>query len=196
MKARCFLIAAMILLSQFYSYFIGLNFQEVIHEQFQDLDKQTAFSGLFFAITNGASIFAQFLLTPFLLSRISISTIHFLIPSINFLCMLGLWFSPGLYAASAAFLIFKVMEYSIFRAAKEILYIPFSFDVRFRAKELIDVLGHRSGQGIASFLYRWMQKVFFLGTAHIPYLTTGILALWFLVLIPLRRRELRHPKVT
>lgn len=187
-------ISGMILLSQFYSYFVGLNFQEVIHEQFVDLDRQTAFSGLFFAITNAASIFAQFFMTPFLLSRLSISTIHFIIPSVNLLCLSVFWLSPSLYTVSAAFLVYKVMEYSIFRAAKEILYIPFSFEVRFRAKELIDVFGHRSGQGIASTLYKFVQSFISLGKIHTPYLMGAILGLWLIILIPLRTKEKNNPR--
>lgn len=182
-----FTIAGMILLSQFYSYFIGLNFQEVIQVAYQNVDEQTAFSGLFFAITNAASILAQFFLTPFLLARLSIATIHLSIPIINFVCMCGLFLFPGIWAASCAFLVYKVMEYSIFRAAKEILYIPLSFDVRFRAKELIDVLGHRSAQGVASTVYGVFAKLSLIRHVHIPYLTTGIVILWFLVILPLRK---------
>ncbi len=184
-----FVIAGMILLSQFYSYFIGLNFQIAIQNQYADMDKQTAYSGLFFAITNASSVFAQFVLTPILLARFSIPALHMAIPLINLGCMGALFVFPGVGAASAAFLIYKTMEYSIFRAAKEILYIPLSFDVRFRAKELIDVLGHRSGQGIASLLFGIMQKLSLLRNVHIPFLSSGMLILWFLVLLPLIKYE-------
>ena len=44
-----------------------------------------------------------------------------------------------------AFFLFKAFDYSIFRAAKEVLYVPLSFDERYRAKEIIDVLGYRTG---------------------------------------------------
>lgn len=182
-----FSIAGIILLSQFYAYFVGLNFQTVIQTYSPDLDKQTAFAGLFFAITNATSVCAQFALTPFLLSRFSIASIHLTIPFINFLCLIAMIFFPSVWTAGAAFLIYKTMEYSIFRAAKEILYIPFSFDVRFRAKELIDVFGHRSGQGIASLIFGFFQKLSVLTSAHIPFITTGILASWVLVLLPLRK---------
>jgi AAA family ATP:ADP antiporter len=184
-----FIIAGMILLSQFYSYFIGLNFQQVIQGAYPNVDEQTAFSGLFFAITNAASIVAQFIVTPLVLARFSIATIHLCIPIINFISMVGLFLFPGLAAASYAYLIYKVMEYSIFRAAKEILYIPLSFDVRFRAKEVIDVLGHRSAQGIVSTVYGILAKLSLLRSVHIPYLTTGIVVLWFLVILPLRNRQ-------
>lgn len=184
------IITGMVLMSQFYSFFIGLNFQQVIQVHYPNIDEQTAFSGLFFAITSAVSILSQFFLTPFLLARFSIARIHKCIPLMNLVFMLALWLFPGIWAASAAFLIFKVSEYSVFRAAKEILYIPFSFDVRFRAKELIDVFGQRSAQGFISFIFKLMQKLNLVGLAHIPYITTGLLTLWFLILMPLGK-ELR-----
>jgi ATP/ADP translocase len=53
----------------------------------------------------------------------------------------------SLFAAGLAFTLFKAIDYSTFRAAKEILYIPLSFDARYRAKEVIDVFGYRFGKG-------------------------------------------------
>ena len=55
-------------------------------------------------------------------------------------------------SAGLAYMAFKVIDYSVFRAAKELLYIPLSFDRRYRAKELIDVFGYRFGKGGMSLL--------------------------------------------
>ena len=46
-----------------------------------------------------------------------------------------------------AFLLFKAFDYSLFRAAKEIFYIPLSFDARYRAKQVIDSFGYRFAKG-------------------------------------------------
>ncbi len=184
-----FIILGMILLGQFYSYFIGLSFQEAIQMRYPNVDEQTAFSGLFFAITNSSSLFAQFVMTPLLLARVSTASIQISVPLINMLCMLGIWIFPGLESVSVAFLVFKSMEYSIFRASKEILYMPLSFDVRFRAKELIDVLGHRSGQGIASVLFSGLSQMGMIVHSSIPYLSLGILSVWFCAALPLWKRN-------
>ncbi len=54
------------------------------------------------------------------------------------------------YSVGAAYVCFKSIDYTLFRASKELLYIPLSFDVRFRSKEFIDVFGYRGSKGVAS----------------------------------------------
>jgi hypothetical protein len=46
----------------------------------------------------------------------------------------------------------KTVDYSVFRAAKEVLYIPLPFTARYRAKLTIDALIYRSTKGVASAL--------------------------------------------
>lgn len=187
-----FLIMGMVLLGQFYSYFIGLSFQEVVHEYYPDLDAQTSFMGFFFGLANVSSILAQFFLTPFVLKNLSIPFIHIMIPLINGAFLFFVFLKPGIYSISAAYLAIKIIEYSIFRASKEILYIPLSFDVRYRAKEWIDVFVHRSAQGFISTVFGLLQKISFLGRNHIPILSASILLLWFLTAFPLsemRKKE-------
>ena len=41
---------------------------------------------------------------------------------------------------------------SIFRASKEVLYIPLPFDARYRSKEVIDAFGYRASKGGVSAL--------------------------------------------
>ena len=59
----------------------------------------------------------------------------------------ALTIAPSLRSGAIAFLLFKALDYSLFRAAKEILYIPLSFDARYRAKQVIDSFGYRFAKG-------------------------------------------------
>ena len=52
----------------------------------------------------------------------------------------------------AAFAIFKCLDYSIFRACKEILYMPLPFAARYRAKQVIDAFGYRASKGVTATL--------------------------------------------
>jgi ATP/ADP translocase len=79
-----------------------------------------------------------------------------------------------------------VIDYSVFRGAKELLYIPLSFDCRYRAKELIDVFGYRFGKGGMSMLIVLLQR------AKVPLVepTMGLVAasaaaVWAVLTIPL-----------
>ena len=46
----------------------------------------------------------------------------------------------------------KAFDYSLFRSAKEMLYIPLSYEEKTRGKALIDMLAYRVAKGGASLL--------------------------------------------
>lgn len=163
-----FLILFMVLSSQVYSTIVTLNFQTVIQEYSPSLDRQTSISGLFFAMLHIVSLIFQLIGTPLVLSLISISTVHIVIPIIHMLSALLVFFFPGLWSAGISLILFKSIDYSIFRVAKEILYIPLTFDARFRAKELIDVFGYRFSKSGASLIIGTLQKfgVYFSTTSY------------------------------
>ena len=136
-------ILVMIIASQVYCTVINLNFQGHLQEEYPNIDDQTAISGLCFATLNVVSIFFQLVLSPFLLRRLPLTYIHIGIPSVHLLAVIVSFIYPGLWSAVLCLMLFKSLDYSLFRAAKEILYIPLPFDARFRAKEFIDVFGFR-----------------------------------------------------
>jgi AAA family ATP:ADP antiporter len=140
-------LLGVILLTQAVSALLDLNFQGILQDAIPDVDQQTAYSGRFFARLNVASFIMQFAATPLLLRWLPIAAIHVAIPLVHVAACIYLLRVESLFAAGLAFTLFKAIDYSTFRAAKEILYIPLSFDARYRAKEVIDVFGYRFGKG-------------------------------------------------
>lgn len=129
---------------------LELSFKGMLQDYIPDVDAQNAFSGRFFAWTNGLAMVGQFILAPVLLSLVERRYIHLAIPIVHTLCCAYLFVAPSLFRAGLALMAFKVLDYSLFRAAKELLYVPLSFDVRYRAKEIIDVFGYRASKAVTS----------------------------------------------
>ncbi len=67
---------------------------------------------------------------------------------------------PSLFTGALAYLLFKSFDYSIFRASKEIFYIPLSFDCRYRAKEVIDSFGYRASKGGIGGIFSLATMIF------------------------------------
>lgn len=178
-------IFAMVLASQFFGFFVNLHFQELLHIEIPNIDQQTSLSGLFFGIANAASVFLQLIMAPILLSSIPIPVIHIAIPLINLAFVLIAFIYPSVMTAGLAVLVFKSLDYSLFRAAKEILYIPLSFDIRFRAKELNDVFGYRFGKGIASLFVTIFEKFAITQSVNSLLLSLVIALAWFVAALPL-----------
>lgn len=164
---------------------LDIRFQGILQDEIPDPDRQTAFSGAFFAWLNVAAAFLQFVGAPLLMRFLKLKAIYLFIPLIHMATCLALIFEPTLAAAGAAYLLFKAFDYSVFRASKEILYIPFSFDVRYRAKEVIDTFGYRLGKGGSSAIFVLFQQVGFVLTQAYSFIALSASLVWFALIFPL-----------
>ncbi len=181
------LLFILVMTTQIVSTVLMLSFQTILHAAIPNMDSQTAFSGQFYALLNGVSALLQFIVAPFLLTVVSLKWIQAAIPLIHIAAATALVMAPSLNTAGFAYLIFKAIDYSIFRAAKEILYIPLSFDARYRAKELIDVFGYRFSKGGTSLILTILQKIGIVIMPIYSWTALGAACLWLTLVLPLIR---------
>ena len=180
------LLFLVILATQVVSTALDLSFQNILQDEIPDVDEQNAISGYFYAGLSAAAALGQLALTPLLLRFASFDILHLGMPLIHLAVCFMLIQDPNLITAGGAYLIFKVLDYSVFRAAKEILYIPFSFDVRYRAKEIIDVFGYRFGKGGLSLAITLFQQAGgVISAATYGLLAAGGAAVWLALIVPL-----------
>jgi AAA family ATP:ADP antiporter len=139
-------IGLLILTTQVVSTVLDLRFSSLAEIEMPATDTRTAFFGNFYGTLALVAAFLQFFATPLLLRSIPLRIVHLSIPVIHLVTCLILTATPSLWSGAAAFLVFKALDYSVFRASKEIFYIPLSFDSRYRAKQLIDSFGYRSAK--------------------------------------------------
>ena len=158
------LIFLIIMFSQIYNTVVSLTFQRYLQEAYPNIDQQTSISGLYFSFLNFFSLFMQLIVVPLCLRSLSLAVIHMLIPSVHVLSIFLFFFYPSFISAGVVLLLFKAFDYSLFRAAKEILYIPLPFDARFRSKEFIDVLVYRSSKGCGSLMISSLSNFSLLST--------------------------------
>ncbi len=145
-------IAMLVTLTQVIATVLELRFNGILETEIPVMDTRTAYLGNFYALLNSVAFTFQFIFTPILLRYFSLRHVHFAIPLLHLTTCVILFFHPSLLAGAGAYLLFKAIDYSVFRAGKEILYIPLPFDARFRAKELIDAFIYRASKGVTSGL--------------------------------------------
>lgn len=176
-----------IIITQVVSTFLELSFQGVLQLELVNIDKQTAYSGILFSKINIIAALMQFVCAPLILKTIPIPLIHILIPFLHLVVCSMCFLNMSLDTISLAYILFKSLDYSLFRGAKEILYIPFSFEVRFKAKEIIDVFGYRLGKGLISLFITLLQtvgiklieRIFILNTVFALVLWIGFIIAFF-----------------
>lgn len=169
----------LVVLTQVLSAVLTIRFQEALSLGIVGDDAQTAYQGRFYAMVNSAAMAGQFVLTPLLLGKGRLRWIFFGIPLVHLLTTSSSAVAgPALWTASAALLIFKALDYSLWKGAKELLYIPLSFDVRYRAKEVIDVFGYRFGKGGMSAVLAVAQSAGASMSGLLAWGAVGAVGLW------------------
>jgi AAA family ATP:ADP antiporter len=110
--------------------------------------------GSFFATTylvlNALSLVAQLFAVSWLIRRLSVNRVLSVLPVLVVSATFGIVAGGGLLAAIALKGFDGVLRHSLHRTALEVLYVPLTGDLRSRVKGLIDVLGQRGGQALAS----------------------------------------------
>jgi AAA family ATP:ADP antiporter len=183
------LLFGLVMSAQIVSTAQELLFKSLLQDHFPNPDVQNAISGRFYMWLNLGAMSFQLVATPLLLSFVPLSVINVVIPCIHLGTLTYSLMAPAsLLRAEVAYFLFKSIDYSLFRSAKELFYVPLSFDVRYRAKEIIDVFGYRASKGLTSMSITLSQQTGVVFSNPI-YATIGLCgaAIWLGMALPLAR---------
>jgi AAA family ATP:ADP antiporter len=180
------LLAALIVTTQIVATALDIRLGMLAQEAMPDTDERTSYFGYLNAAVNGSAFVLQFLVAPLLLRRVPLFLIFLAIPVVHLVTCSLLAIQPSLAVGAAAYLLFKALDYSIFRASKEILYIPLPFDARYRAKEVIDAFGYRASKGGTSGLLALAGAAFGkLPVVAYPVIALAAVMAWLTLVIKL-----------
>ncbi len=182
-------IAFIIFAAQVVATALDFRFTQLVQDYMPLKDARTAYLGNFWMYVNIFSFSMQFLLTPLLLRWVPRRGILTAIPAVHIVTCLLLLLFPSLGLASAAFLLFKGMDYSIFRASKETLYIPFSYDTRYRAKQVADAFTYRFAKGVTATWVSAMKTAGSIAPGFYPALGAVFSAAWLVMSFPLTAKR-------
>tara|TARA_Y100000768_G_C23989219_1_gene691020 strand:- start:5432 stop:6715 length:1284 start_codon:yes stop_codon:yes gene_type:complete len=192
-----FYIGLVVALSQFVINIGNYQFNIYLENRFAaagDKSLQTSFLGEVYGWINLLSLLIQVVFIPFILKFIPHRLTHSSIPVIYtiFAMMTALTLGGGAGASLfvtpvvISFIAYKGMDYSIFSAAKELLYFTLTDLQKYGAKYIVDMIVYRLSKGIISVI------LILLPDSLINYLMFLSLGLWILVLIPLFKRYQAH----
>jgi AAA family ATP:ADP antiporter len=183
-------LIAIVLSSQVIAAVLDFKFQSLLSIEFAgNPDKETAFQGWFWGTLNTSVLAFQFLITPLLLSFVALRWVHLILPLIHLIAIGAAIIEPSVFTVGLAFFLFKAFDYSIFRGAKELLYVRLGFDERYRAKEVIDVFGYRSGKGASSVVIVLLQRAGVLMNNYYLAIGFAMAVLWLALVFPLTQNR-------
>ena len=136
------LLLAMVLLSQISITLIEYIYGGYMQATFPDRDERTAMMGLVNAGIDTSALVLQ-LSSGAALAMIGIRRTVILVPSLLLTGVLATVVHPVFFVVGGLRVASKAMDYSLFRAAKEILYIPLTYAEQSQGKGMVDMLGYR-----------------------------------------------------
>ena len=110
------------------------------------------FFASFYMVLNVLALGAQLVLAGWLLRVLGLHRTMWVLPAFVFLGAAGVALGGGLLAALLLKGADGTLRYSLHRTGTELLFVPLPDSLRARAKPVIDVVGQRGGQALASLL--------------------------------------------
>ena len=182
------LICIMLMMSQFVTALIGLQFNQVLEVQVSELDLRTAYLAKFYGVTNIVSLFLQFVASAPMLHFLGLLVSLILVPALMGAGSLAFFFAPTMAILFGTRVANKSLTYSVFRSAKEILYIPLSYIEKYKGKAVIDMFIYRFAKGGIGAIIIGLGTIMTVTAIRINYMVVGLIILWILI-VPILIRE-------
>jgi AAA family ATP:ADP antiporter len=135
------------------------------------------FFAWFYAGVNAAALLVQLLLSGRVLRAFGVHRALAAMPGLLLGLVVGFACAPGLLAVLLVKSADGAMRHSLHRTGMEVLHLPLSPETRARFKGLVDGLGQRGGQVLASVGILVATRLG-LGPAEIAWAIAALVALW------------------
>lgn len=185
-----FLLLAVIATVQVVVTLIDYQFNVTVEAAYPDKDVRTGIIGDVYFYIELVSFVLQ-VLTGAVLTVLGVSRTLLLIPVVLGGAVIAFLFSPRFLTMAIAKVASKALDYSLFRAAKEMLYLPLNYEERTQGKAVVDILTYRVAKGLTSGLLLAMNA---LGAPALAA-TGAALALigaWIALIVAIIRRYTRR----
>lgn len=130
---------------------VDFSFNQAVEAAYPETDARTAVVGQVYFWIDAASLALQALTGP-ILAAIGVRGAMLGIPMLLGAALMGFLVHPAMGSMAVAKVASKAMDYSLFRAAKEMLYIPLPYEEKTQGKAFIDMASYRVAKGAASLL--------------------------------------------
>jgi AAA family ATP:ADP antiporter len=187
-KKYVFLIGAVVALSQFVIYIADLQFNMVFEKVVTTKDARTAYFGEFYSYINGLSLILQFVVLPFLLVKVSTRSLFLFVPLLYLTLVFGgLSFGVGsLFVIGSVFVTMKGIDYSIFAAAKDVMFHPLQNLQKFGAKYITDMFVYRASKAAIAFGFAQFVNIEMNLLSQLQFL---FLSLWVVAIVLLFKEQ-------
>ena len=144
-------------------------------------DQRTGVFGQVYFAINAIALVLQGLTAP-IIGALGVTFVLLTVPALVSTTVATLWAMPRLATSAAAMIAAKSLDYSVFRAAKEMLYLPLSFQAKTVGKTFVDMNTYRAAKAVASVL---LLALIPLGKGFVLGAAVAFAGLWIILTLTL-----------
>ena len=184
------LLMALIGTTQVVITLVDYQFSVAVEAHFSDADARTAVIGQVYAAIDLASLSLQLATGP-IIRLLGLPVVLLAIPALLGCAVAGFAIVPKFIAIATGKVASKAFDYSLFRAAKEVLYIPLSLAERTQGKAFVDMMSYRMAKGATSLMLLGLVA---LGRPELALgVTIACILLWIWLTVQLNRGHSAKP---
>ncbi|MCK4760328.1 MAG: MFS transporter, partial [Candidatus Aminicenantes bacterium] len=146
------LLAVIVILTFIVATFIDYQSKTIIDIHEERMDRMTSLFGYFHAGLLVLPFFISLFLTSKVIKRFGIRLTLLFFPLMLLLCACGIYVWPIFYLAIAIKASDKSLSFSLNQFTRELLYIPISPELKYKAKVFIDMFLNRFAKGLGALL--------------------------------------------
>lgn len=136
------------------------------------------FKGMYGQVITGCTLLLSLGGAQWLLRSLGVRLCLLIYPVLAAGCVVGVYLYPTLWPLFGAMIVLKAASVGLNNPTKEILYIPESPDVRFKAKSVIDMIGYRGMFAAGSEVTNFFKGSFELLVPAAALISSGVLVVW------------------
>lgn len=179
------LLLMLVAATQLVTNLIDYQFNKAAHDLFPGVDHRTQVVGWVYAAVNLASFILQ--MSAGLVVRVlGMGATLLVLPLLLGVGVIAAWFVPSFAGTAGVKVANKAFDYSLFRVAKEMLYLPLGHGQKTKSKAVIDMATYRLAKGGASVLLIGFSALRI--SALVPFATLVVLLAWVLLTLGIVRR--------
>jgi AAA family ATP:ADP antiporter len=175
-------LLALVLCSQFAINLIDYEYSGILKQAYPNTDDRTAIQGFLYGLVDIGALVLQ-LSTGFLIAKLGVRGSLVLIASLMLSIGSIALVLPTFFWVATLRVAGKFSTYSLFKTAKEMLYVPLSYDEQTQGKSIIDILVYRQSKILSSLLILFLSAYAY--TSYLKEILCLTLGLWLLISIRL-----------
>ncbi|MCK4651044.1 hypothetical protein KAT08_02590 [Candidatus Babeliales bacterium] len=161
---------------------LDYQMNSLVDKTYHTVEQATEFLATYGLSANILALTFLFIGTSIFIRRLGLTFCLVAFPCIIALAVCLTWIHPVLWTFFGAMIAIKGFTYSLNNPAKEIMYLPTSKDVKFKAKSWIDVFGARSAKGTGSLVtasFPVLSQLLVYGSL----ISLGVIGFWIVIAI-------------